>query len=251
MSTFGGGSLYSMFPQIFGGGIVGGAGAAGAAGGLGGLAGFATGPWGMMASAGLQAFMGARQAQAQAMARRIQFEESEFQRKWQNQVQNREIAKSNAAKWFMNKKIGEIANRRRAERDFYLRYNFMNEAGEFSKQSKQVNDTLVSTLHSRGIGQSSGTSKALLRQAIEQRNKQMTSQRMSYENALLGSSRQQKAELNQRDFNYNAHIPFMPGVDGTPSGSDAFQSSLMGGIGSVAGAGIQGTINQEMLGALV
>ena len=237
---------YSSFGNMFAQSAMSGAGAAG-----GGLAGFATGPWGMMASAGLQAFMGARQAQAQAMAQRIQQEEADFQREWANQVRNREISKSNAAKWFMNNKIGELANKRRAERDFYLRYNFMNEAGEFSKQSKQVNDTLTATLNSRNISQSSGTSKALLRQAIEQRNKQMVSHRMSYENAMLGSSRQQQAELNQRDFNYNAHLPFMPSVDGTPSGSDTFQTSLMAGAGAVAGAGIQGQINQQMLGALV
>ena len=208
---------------------------------------FASGTWGMMISAGLGAIANARAQSAQAAAQRIQFEEAEFQRRWQNQIENREIAKSNAYKWFMNKKIAESANKNRAERDFYIRYNYENEVGDFSRQSNATNDALISSLHSRNINPESGTAKALLRQAIEQRNKHAVSSRMTYENALLSSERQQQAELNQRDYNFNAHIPFMPGVDGTPSGSEVFRSSLMAGVGQVIGAGIQGSINQEML----
>ena len=215
-----------------------------------GLSQFATGPWGMMLNAGLQTFMGARQAQAQAMAQRIQFEEQEFQRKWQNQIRNRQIAKDNSAKWFMNQKIAEAANKNRAERDFYIRYNFENETGEFSRQTQNINDNLLATLSGRNINSNSGTSKALLRMAIEQRNKSAVARGVTYENALLGSARQQEAALNQRDFNYNEHIPFMPGVDGTPSGGSAFSNALMSGIAGIGAAGSQGVVNQAMLGAI-
>ena len=216
----------------------------------GGLSSFASGPWGMMLNAGLQTFMGARQAQAQAMAQRLQFEEQEFQRQWNNQVRNRQIAKENANKWFQNQKIAEAANKNRAERDFYIRYNYENETGEFSRQTQSINDSLLSSLSGRNISGDSGTAKALLRMAIDQRNKSAVARSVTYENALRGSERQQEAALNQRDFNYNEHIPFMPGHDGTPSGGEAFSGALLSGIGSVWGAYAQGSMNQDMLGAI-
>ena len=236
--------IASMLPSLAMGGPTGvAAGAAGGAAGLGGLSALA-GPWGMLAQAGISAFMGAKEAEAQATAQRIQFEEQEFQRKWQNQIKNREIAKSNAARWFNNQKIAEAANKNRAERDFYLRYNFKNEVGDFSRQSQQVNDGLMGQLSARGISSTSGTGKALLKQATIRRNETMQAKRLTHENALLGSARQQQADLSKRDFTYNESVPFMPGVDGTPTPSSAFQTALMSGAASMVGGYTQGVMNQ-------
>ena len=217
--------------------------AGGAASGLGGMSALA-GPWGMLASAGISAFLGAREAEAQATAQRIQFEEQEFQRKWQTQIKNREIAKANAARWFNNQKIAEAANQNRAERDFYLRYNYKNEVGDFSRQSQQVNDGIIGMLSSRNINWDSGTGKALLKQAAIKRNETMQAKRLTFDNALQSSARQQQVELSKRDFTYNESVPFMPGIDGTPSPGDAFNTALMSGAASMVGAYAQGTMNQ-------
>ena len=64
-------------------------------------------PYMMFGSMALQGLMAARQARAAAAAQQRQFEENEFQRKWQIQIQNRNIAKANALKWFNNQQIGK------------------------------------------------------------------------------------------------------------------------------------------------
>ena len=131
-----------------------------------------------------------------------------------------------------------------AERDFYLRYNYKNEVGDFSRQSQQVNDGIIGMLSSRNINWDSGTGKALLKQAAIKRNETMQAKRLTFDNALQSSARQQQVELSKRDFAYNESVPFIPGIDGTPSPVDAFNTALMSGAASMVGAYAQGTMNQ-------
>ena len=75
-------------------------------------------PMMMFGGMALQGLMGARQAQAQAMANQVQWEEQQFQARWQNQIRNRQISKANAIQWMNNKKIEQAANKERAEGEF-------------------------------------------------------------------------------------------------------------------------------------
>ena len=69
----------------------------------------------------LSSLMSARAASAQAAAQKFQFEEEELNRQMKNQIQNRNIAMDNAAKWMNNQRIAESANQARAESDFWIK----------------------------------------------------------------------------------------------------------------------------------
>ena len=197
------------------------------------------GPWGMAAMVGLQAVMGAKKAKQEAAARKAQWEQKQFQARMQNQRQNRAIAKKNAMQWMQNKKIAESANRQRAETEFYLRYNYDNETGQLSRQIKQNNDNLIQNLHRRGMDPKSGTGRALMQQVLSTNTDTFKNRRITHENAMLGAQRQQDAALAQRNFGYNAHIPFMGGKYTGTDPSTIFTQSLVAGLGRAGMAGIQ------------
>ena len=177
-----------------------------------------------------QALLGAQAASAQAAGAKLQYEEQEFQRRWQNQVDNRNAAKQNALRWFNNSKIAEAANKRRAEEEFYIRFNWDNQTGEYGKQHKAVQDELYSRLTGKGINPKSGTSRAFLRQQNETARNTMVGLRQNTSNQLIGAKRRQDQALAGRDFGYNASIPFLPGTYGGPSASSAFSHSLVTGL---------------------
>ncbi len=190
-------------------------------------------PMMMMAMIGLQAgqaLLGAHAAKTQAAAAQLQFEEAEFQRRWQNQVENRNIAKKNALRWFNNSKIAEAANTQRAEEEFYIRYNWDNQAGAYGNQHKATQDELYSRITGKGIDPKSGTARAILRQQNETTKNLMADLRINTSNQLIGAERRQDQALAGRDFGYNASIPFMPGSYGGPSAGDAFSQSLQAGL---------------------
>jgi len=191
-------------------------------------------PYVMIGLMGAQAIMGAQGAKADAAAQRLQFEEAEFQRKWESQVNNRNIAKQNALRWFNNKKIEESANARRAEEEFYINYNWDNQTGAYGRKHKATQDELFARLTGKNINPKSGTARALLRQQNESARNVMTDLRINTSNQLLGAERRQDQALASRDFGYNASIPFMPGTYGGPDPSNAFNTALMSGV--VSGA---------------
>ncbi len=200
---------------------------------------------GVMAGMGaLQSYMGAQGAKAEAQAQRAQFEEQEFQRKWQNQIENRNIAKANAAKWMQNQRIAKVANKSRAEQEFWARYNFDNSSGFHGRQTKKLTDQLLGRLSGKGINPNSGTARAILRSATEASEESATTMRINHVNQLETIERKQGAALASRDFGFNEQIPFMPGTYGGVSPSSAFNMSLASGLvgtaGAVAGAAIQG-----------
>jgi len=162
---------------------------------------------GMMAAS---AIMGGMQASNEAKAQQAQQEWAEFQQKMQVQKQNRAIAKKNAQQWQQNKFIAQAANKSRAEQDYYLRLNYNNETGEFSRNMTATNDRLLGYLNGKNIrGQ---TAKQLLRQSLESAKTAMVTKRQTYENALRSSERQQESALSQRNFGYNDQIQYMPGM---------------------------------------
>ena len=144
---------------------------------------------GMVALQGAQALMGANAAGAQAAGAKLQFEESEFQRRWQNQVENRNIAKQNALRWFHNKKSAEAANKMRAEEEFYIRYNWDNQAGAYGKQHNATQDELYARLVGKGINPNSGTARALLSMQNEATKEVMAGLRVNTSNQLIGAER--------------------------------------------------------------
>jgi hypothetical protein len=232
--------------MVGGGGGGGGGGGADAAGmGLSAL-GMAV-PYVGMAMGIFNMFAGASAAETEAEAanatRKAEWEEAEFQRKWEHQIQARAQARKNAQRWFNNRKLAEAANKTRAERDFYIRYNYQNEVGEFSRNSQQVNDMLVGRFQGQGWDADSGTAKALLRSSLETQKRQLVAGRIKNENQLRDSERTQIAQLGKRDFGYNQAIPYMPGSYMETSPDVAFNTALIAGIGGAIG-GVTGGVQQ-------
>jgi hypothetical protein len=191
----------------------------------------------------LGSMMQGQASAAQAEAQRLQFEEAQFNRKWQNQIQNREIAKANAIQWMNNKKIAEAANQERAETEFYLKYNFNNETGELSRQYKQVNDQITASLYSKGIDPSSGTGRALMYASMNRAKKVFGARRINLETGLISAERKQQQQLAQRNFGYNSHIPLMQEEYRGPKGKDIMRQALVSGLvqGAAAGYGAWAT----------
>ena len=206
----------------------------------------------MGAMGALQSFMGAQGASAEAQAQQAQFEEQEFQRKWQNQVENRNIAKSNAAKWMQNRRIATVANKTRAEQEFWASYNFDNASGHHGRQTKNLNDQLLSRLSGQGVNSNSGTARSILRQATEASQETAKTARINHANQLETIERKQGHALASRNFGFNEQIPFMPGVSGAVDPSSAFNMSLATGLvgtaGSMAGAYLSGRSDSGVAG---
>jgi len=194
---------------------------------------------GMAVMGGISAFMGAQGAGAEAAGKKLQFEEQEFQRKWQNQVENRNIAKSNAAKWMNNRQIAQWANQNRAEKEFWAAFNFDNATGALGKNTKNLTDQLLARTSARNVDQRSGSAQAILRSATESVTQTAKHERIRHETGLEVIKREQQQTLASRDFSFNEHIPFMPGSYGGPSPNAAFNMALIGGLAST-GASVAG-----------
>ncbi len=174
---------------------------------------------------------------AQAAAQKQQFEWSEFTRRMDTQIKNRQIAKQNAIRWQQNKDIASAANKTRAEEEFWLRYNYDNETSAFSRQTKQANDQLVGTLSGRNINLKSQTAKQLLRQSLETNKEFLVNRRVAFGTSMLTAKRKQENALSTRNFGYNAHITFMPGVDTSPDPKSIMKNALISGLVGGAAAG--------------
>jgi len=183
------------------------------------------------------ALMNARAASAKAAADRIKFEEAELNRQMQNQIENRNIAMDNAAKWMNNQRIAESANLTRAENEFWIKYNFDNAAAAHGQQTNQAADMLLGTLHSRNINPNSGTAQALHRSMAKRAQEGMMDIRISASNQLLAEERKQDQALASRDFGFNDQIAFTPAKYGGPSPQAAFNMTLMQGLASTAASG--------------
>ena len=182
--------------------------------------------------------MGGKSQVAQNAIQRMQHEEREFQRKMQNQIQNRQIANKNAAQWMANIKLGEAATKARAEEEFWLGYNFDNAVGEFSRQYRKLTEGIKSTMGSRYISARSGTAQQLMRTSLEQGSKGLVAQRIGKENAMISADRRQKAILAKRNFGYANNVSFMAGQLYQQSDSSIMSSALTTGLVQGVAAGI-------------
>ncbi len=204
---------------------------------------------GMMAAS---AIMGGMQASNDAKVQKQQQDWAEFEQKMQIQKKNRQIAKKNAQQWQQNKFIAQAANKSRAERDYYLRLNYNNETGEFSRNMNATNDRLLGYLNGKNIkGQ---TAKQLMRQSLESAKKASVNKRLTYENQLRSSERQQQAELGKRNFGYNDQIQYMPGMQMPDQSGNIMnmaigQGILQGGM-AFAGAAAQKAAHNERMGGM-
>ncbi len=186
--------------------------------------------------------MGGQSQAAQAQAQQAQFEWGEFTRRMDTQIKNRQIAKQNAARWQNNRNIEKAANKTRAEEEFWLRYNFDNETGSFSRNARQANDQLVSHMAGKNINTKSQTAKALLRQSLDTNKEFLVNRRVAFGNAMLSAKRRQDSALASRDFGYTDHVTFMAGENFQPSSSSIMKNALIQGVvgGAMAGIGAYG-----------
>lgn len=197
-------------------------------------------------SALFSSLMGGQQQVANNAIQRLQHEEREFERKMQNQIKNRQIAQANAAKWMANRNIAKSANQARAEKEFWLGYNFDNATGQFSRQYNQVNTKLQSVMQTKNINPNSGTARSLMNGALEQAKKGLISQRTKHGNALLSAQREQEGMLAKRDFGYASQVKFMPSTLYQQSDSSIMSQALTTGLVSGAATGVGAGVSTQV-----
>lgn len=191
---------------------------------------------GMGAMGLFASFMAAEGASSAAEGKKLQWEEQEFQREFQNRINNRNLTNANAAKWMHNQRLEEEVNQSRAEQEFWVRYNFDNASGAHGKNTKAITDQLLANLSGRKVDPKSGSAKSLLKSASNKALEDVKHGRVEFGATMETIERQQKRALAARDFNFNEHIPFLPGAYGGPSGSEAFTMTLMSGIAQTGSA---------------
>ena len=199
----------------------------------------------MGAMALMQSLQGGQQAAAENARERAQFEEQEFQRQMQNQIKNRNIANANAAKWMQNIKIGEAASKAEGEQRFWMRYNFDNATGQFSRQYRKVNDSLSRNFAQRNINPNSGTAQALLQQSLKTAKTGLTDRGIKLSNSLVSAERKKEGMLAQRDFGYQNQEAFIPGQLIQQSDSSIMQGALVGGILAGVSTGLATSAQQQ------
>ena len=198
----------------------------------------------VMAGAAMQGMAASRQAKNQRAANAFQ----DFQERMAVDAQNRAIARQNAEKWMANRHLAEAANKTRAEEEFFLRYNFNNETGMFSRNTKRTHDSMVSHLTGRNIrGQ---TANQLLGQGLTGAKEMLVNQRVQFGNRMRGIERKQQATLAQRDFGYQDYIEIGEKLDTTPDPNDVLMTALAQGAVKATFAGIgayqqQGLVNEQ------
>jgi cellobiose-specific phosphotransferase system component IIA len=195
---------------------------------------------GLIAGGGqlFSSIMGGQAQVAQNQIARLQHEEQEFQRKMQNQIENRNIAKANAAKWMTNVKIGQAASKAKGEEEFWLKYNHDNASGQFSRGLQKANGQIQTSMQARNVNINSGTARAILRQTLETAKKGMINKSVNYSNSMVSAERKQQKMLAQRDFGYSDQVKFMPSTLYQVSDSSIMQQALTTGIvsGAMSGA---------------
>ena len=220
-------------------------------------------------SGGMALFGGSQEAEAnagaafeQAQAAKFEqwknkrmWEHNEFLNKMQNQIKNRETSKANSVRFIQNQKIAEAANKNRAEEEFWIRWNFDNESEAISTKHQQVNNSLLQSLDKRNINFRSGTARALLRSSLESGTKMMVDKRISTTNNLRSAERKQLAALAKRDFGYNSHTTYIPGlyiegpgIDPAAAYNSAYESGMTGAMLNGISSGLQGAFQGVQMG---
>lgn len=188
-----------------------------------------------LASGVMGAFGASQQASAQAMAQEISQRNANFQAKWNKAIQDRNAMRVFQANLERNMQIEKSANKERALSELYLDQGFANQKSQLSKQTAQVNSQFIGTLTGRGIDQSSGTARAMLRQNLEALGNNMVALKLNYRNAYNDIVNQQQVRLSQRASTIAPDTGvFLPSTGGIANGSS---SALITGL---IQAGLQG-----------
>jgi len=194
-----------------------------------------------------QAYQQAKAAEFDAWKNKRQWEHGEFMNKMQNQIKNRQTAKVNAQRWIQNKKLAESANINRAEEEFWIGWNFDNDSDRISKKHQQVNNSLLASLDKRNVNMRSGNARQLLRASLDNASDQLADRSVSARNQMKSAERKQLQALSQRDFGYNAHTTYIPGlyldaptVDPMAAYNSAYSSGMTSAVLSGVSGGLQG-----------
>jgi hypothetical protein len=190
-----------------------------------------------MGMMGVQALMGANQAEEDAWKQMSQKSWNDHLKRMEVTKQNYHAAESNAAQWMQNTLISEQAYTNAAEEQVYLKYNFDNETGQLSRHARNTYDTITHTLSTRNI--KGGTARALMNQQQNNDKKIMEARAITHGNQMRDTERRRDQTLAKRNFGYTRQNEFVAGLDLTdPKG--AFSNALTSGLmqAGVAGYGM-------------
>jgi hypothetical protein len=196
-----------------------------AAGVMGGLA---------LAQGVMGAFGASSQASAQYQAQQLAQQQANFRNQWAMAAEQRNQMRQFQANLERNALIERGANTDRAMAELYLDKNFLNAKGTLSKQTAQTNAQFLGTMQARGVGSTSGTARALMRQNMSAVTANMLALKTNYRQSYKDIENQQNQKLSQRQFSFQEQAVFLPTTGGI---SDTSSSALTTGLIS---AGLQG-----------
>lgn len=200
---------------------------------------------GLAAASGIMSALGgASNAKAQAMAAQLQQEQMNFQNKWQNEAQNRNLLRQWEAQYFVNRQIEQEANKQLAVGKVYARDAYVNGASALSKQTRQANSMFLGASSSRGISLDSASTRAILRQSAQEAESGSYNMRVNYENQMRDMETQYLNMLSQRNLNAPEQSTFIASkAVVADSSSSMLMTGIAAGLMSGASAGI-GAYNQ-------
>ena len=184
---------------------------------------------------GVMSAMGASSAaSAQAQAQKLQQQQANFKNEWAQAAEQRNQMRQFQANLERNALIERGANTDRALSELYLDKNFQNAKGTLSKQTAATNAQFLGTMQARGMGSTSGTARALLRQNMSAVSANMIALKTNYRQSYKDIENQQSQKLGQRQFSFQEQSVFLPVTGGI---ADSSSTALTTGL---INAGIQG-----------
>lgn len=173
-------------------------------------------------------------AAAQAQSQKIAQQQANFKNEWAHAAEQRNQMRQFQANLERNALIERGANTDRALAEMYLDKNFQNAKGTLSKQTAATNAQFLGTMQARGMGSTSGTARALLRQNMSAVSANMIALKTNYRQSYKDIENQQSQKLGQRQFSFQEQSVFLPVTGGI---ADSSSTALTTGLIS---AGIQG-----------
>ena len=198
----------------------------------------------MATSAIMSGIQGAGQNKAQAIAARMQQDQQNFNGRWQNEAQNRNLLRQWEAQYFVNKGIERVANKTAATQKYYAKEVFNNTASQLSKQTRSTTDMFLGSIAARGTSLDSASARAVLRQTAISAEKNSANLRTNYQNQLTDIESQYQNMLAQRKLGVPEQTTFMDTKGGIV---DSSQGMLMTGIATGLMSGVSagvGAYNQ-------
>lgn len=190
-----------------------------------------------LASGVMGAFGSASSAKAQAIGQKMQQDQANFNNKWQNEAQNRNILRQWQAQQQINMQLEKASNQQYASGRTYLQKNYQNAASLQSKQTKAATDGYLASLSASGISQDSASAKALLRQARLQAQDDAVAASASYQSQIRSLETERQNILSQRVLGGPQQQVFLPTTGGiVDTSGSALTTGLMQAGLSAAGA---------------